>query len=189
MSTSIKCIISFVVGAAVGSVVTWKILDKKYNERLEEEIADIKEVYSVKKVSEPADPTENIDISDENLSAYEAHLTDIGYMDDLNKGFADKKELCIDKPYVIPPEDYGDLDDYERISLTYYADHILTDEDDEIVEDVEGLVGFESLGHFGEYEDDSVYVRNDRLKCDYEILADLRNYSEVIKRRPRQSED
>ena len=44
------------------------------------------------------------------------------------------------------------------------------------------IVGEESLNHFGEYEDDSVFVRSDRLKCDYEILLDQRNYSDVVKR-------
>ena len=61
-------------------------------------------------------------------------------------------------------------------------------EDDEKVEDVDNVVGLESLAHFGEYEDDSVFVRNDRLKCDYEILLDQRTYSDVIKQRPHQTE-
>lgn len=53
-----------------------------------------------------------------------------------------------------------------------------------MVEDVEDSVGFESLSHFGEYEDDSVYVKNDARKCYYEILLDERNYSDVIKHMP-----
>ena len=65
---------------------------------------------------------------------------------------------------------------------------MLTDENDEIIEDVEETVGFESLNHFGEYEDDSVFVRNDARKCDYEILLDQRTYSEVAKGRPHQME-
>ena len=32
--------------------------------------------------------------------------------------------------------------------------------------------------HFGEYEDDTVYVVNDRLKCYYEICRDYGNYSD-----------
>ena len=92
------------------------------------------------------------------------------------------------KPYVISPEEFGEFEDYERISLSYYADQILADEDDEKVEDVDNVVGLESLAHFGEYEDDSVFVRNDRLKCDYEILLDQRTYSDVIKQRPHQTE-
>ena len=56
------------------------------------------------------------------------------------------------------------------------------------IEDVDDVVGMESLTHFGEYEDDSVFVRNDRLRCDYEILMDERTYSEAQKERPHQRE-
>lgn len=92
------------------------------------------------------------------------------------------------KPYVISPEEFGEFEDYERISLSYYADQVLADEDDEKVDDVDNVVGLESLTHFGEFEDDSVFVRNDRLKCDYEILLDQRTYSDVMKQRPHQME-
>ena len=52
----------------------------------------------------------------------------------------------------------------------------MTDEDDEEVDDVDEIVGEESLNHIGDYEEDVVHVRNDRLKCDYEILRDDRVY-------------
>ena len=87
--------------------------------------------------------------------------------------------MITDGPYVISPDEFGNEFDYEEVSLTYYADGVLTDDQDNIIEDVEGLVGLDSLNHFGEYEDDSVFVRNDALQTDYEILADLRNYSDV----------
>ena len=45
-------------------------------------------------------------------------------------------------------------------------------------------IGKDSLTHFGEYEDDSVFVRNDRLKADYEILMDQRTYAEVLQEKP-----
>ena len=83
---------------------------------------------------------------------------------------------------------FGENEDYERISLTYYADQVLVDENDEMIEDVEEMVGFESLNHFGEYEDDSVFVRNDAKKCDYEILLDQKLYSDVIDEMPHQME-
>ena len=50
---------------------------------------------------------------------------------------------------------------------------------DELVEDVDNTVGYDSLERFGEYEDDVVYVRNDRLKSDFEILLSLKKYSEI----------
>ena len=37
-------------------------------------------------------------------------------------------------------------------------------------EDPTGIVGDDFKKHFGEYEDDCVYVRNDNLDIDYEIL-------------------
>ena len=79
-------------------------------------------------------------------------------------------------------------EEYEQISLTYYADGVLADENDEVIEDVEDAVGIDSLNHFGEYEDDSVFVRNDARKCDYEILLDQRTYSEVAEDMPHQME-
>lgn len=84
-------------------------------------------------------------------------------------------------PYIIRPEEFGEDNDYETVSLTYYDDGVLTDEYDEILEDedVEEQVGKESLKHFGEYEDDSVFVRNDALQTDYEILLDHRKYYDV----------
>ena len=41
----------------------------------------------------------------------------------------------------------------------------------------EDIVG-DALNHFGEYEEDSVFVRSDPKRCDYEILRDLRSYAE-----------
>ena len=79
--------------------------------------------------------------------------------------------------------------DYSTISLTYYSDDVLTYESDELVEDVDDIVGADFAEHFGEYEDDSVFIRNDRMKTDFEILADKRNYSDVVETNPHSAED
>ena len=93
----------------------------------------------------------------------------------------------MEKPYVISPEEYGEIDDYNLYSYTYYADKVLADEYNEPIEDVDSIIGLESLKHFGEYGDDSVYVRNDELKADYEILLDDEKY-EVLFPRPMEDE-
>ena len=88
-----------------------------------------------------------------------------------------------EEPYVITPEEFDPLDDspeaYEKITLTYYADDILADDGDIVVDDVEFVIGSEALESFGEYEEDAVYVRNDKLKTEYEIVRDERNYIDV----------
>ena len=122
-------------------------------------------------------------------------MSDVSKLNDKLKeqGYAGYEEVMeeMGKPYVISPEEFGEMEDegYETISLIYYADKVLTDDDNELVEDVENTVGTESLTHFGEYEDDSVFVRNDRLKADYEILLDTRNYSDVVNKNPHPMEE
>ena len=51
-------------------------------------------------------------------------------------------------------------------------------------DEIEETIGKSSLTRFGEYEPDSVFVRNDRLKCDYEILLDERSYAEILQDKP-----
>jgi hypothetical protein len=193
-----KNFMMFVLGVAVGSVVTWRYVEKKYEQIAQDEIDSVKEVFS-KREAEFTEDTE-VQIKADNargkpsIIEYAAHLHEQGYtnysdMVDEKPEEVKEKPMIVDKPYVITPEEFGDLDDYETISLTYYADQILADDNDVIVDDIEDVVGFDSLNSFGEYEDDSVFVRNNRLKCDYEILLDQRKYSDVIKRRPHEVED
>lgn len=193
--------IMFILGAAVGSIVTWRYVEKKYEQIAQDEIDSVKEVFSKRE----KDFTEETEVVDARIKAdnakekpsvveYAARLREQGYTNYSDIGTEDEEEvkkesMTVDKPYVIAPEDFGEFDDYEKISLTYYADQILADDNDELVNDVEDVVGFDSLNSFGEYEDDSVFVRNDRLKCDYEILLDQRKYSNVRKRKPHEVDD
>ncbi len=192
----------FIFGAAVGSVVTWQYTKKKYEQIAQEEIASVKETFSKLEVKSKDNETEKnnnvrtiVERAKDRLSVveYAAKLRKQGYTnysdtDSLSEEEVDEN-MIIDKPYVISPDEFGEFYDYDTISLTYYTDQVLADEDDELVGDIEETVGFESLNAFGEYEDDAVFVRNDRLKCDYEILLDQRKYSDVIKRRPHEVKD
>ena len=178
----------FVLGVAVGAVVTWRYVEKKYEQIPQDEReAEFTEDTEVRIKADNAKEKPSI-------IEYAARLREqsyTNYSDMIDEKLEEVKEepMSVDEPYVIAPEEFGDLDDYETISLTYYADQILADDNDVIVDDVEDVVGFDSLNNFGEYEDDSVFVRNDRLKCDYEILLDQRKYSSVIRRKPHEVDD
>lgn len=108
------------------------------------------------------------------------------YMNHVRMYGADEKEPVQTHPYVIPPEEFGEKKGYEQISLTWYADETLADMDDHRLSDgeIEKMVGHDAMTHFGEYENDSVFVRNEELKCDYEILMDHRKYTNVLEDRP-----
>ena len=166
-------VLIFSVGAAIGSAITWKLVKTKYERIAQEEIDSVKEVYSKKIQKEVEMETYKTMSSKYDTASNECVESD-------NKDEEEEKDdMITDGPYVISPDEFGNEFDYEEVSLTYYADGVLTDDQDNIIEDVDGLVGLDSLNHFGEYEDDSVFVRNDALQTDYEILADLRNYSDI----------
>lgn len=197
MNNKANVFVMFTIGVAIGATVAWVMVKKKYEQLAMEEIDSVKTVFSKREVSTTAeiDVREKADQAKEkpNVVEYAAKLHKEGYTnysdifnDEMKKGVDEMIGFSeSDRPYVIAPDIFGELDGYEKISLTYYSDQILADDSDEIVDNVEDVVGFDSLSHFGDYEDDSVFVRNDRLKCDYEILLDQRSYSDIVKNKPR----
>lgn len=179
MNKAFLCL-SFVAGAAVGSLaaifLTKDRFEKQANERADKEIESMKEYYQ-KKEKEITTVT-NAQIE---KKAYEFVASRYQKTADQKISETKNKEegFQMDKrPYVIDPSEYGDLD-YEQISLNYYDDGVLTYENDDVIENVDDLVGKDSLSHFGEFEADTVYVRNDELKIDFEILADSRRYEDI----------
>lgn len=79
--------------------------------------------------------------------------------------------------YGISPDEFGEVDGYDTRTLTYYADGVLTDSDNSIIEDPSELVGENWKDEFGKFEDDAAYIRNDYICQDFEILKDLDKYS------------
>lgn len=207
-------VLMFAAGAAIGSAVTWKVVKTKYEKIAQEEIDSVKEAFAdrlanlqeqvdeyatLDEVEERIDRAQKIDWSDyEDLEEENNDEDDCDPEDDLNdyarlvdnytngKGGVDEMTK---RPYVISPYDFGELDGYSQVELTYYADGTLEDEDYNIVTDVDELIGSDSLFTFGEYEDDAVFVRNDRLRADFQILKDYRTYEEARSVGPDQVDD
>ena len=182
--------VSFALGAVGGAYVAWQIAKKKYEQFARNEIDSMREYYSLRKAraDEKKESKESNNITDHKT------LTDIlnseGYVEYAKIEEGGAETVKSDKPYVIPYDELGD-EDYEIECLTYYADGVLTDDWDNRITDVEGTVGIDSLTHFGDDEDnrDTVYVRNDRLEMDYEIVRDLRNFADVVSGDPYPTEE
>ena len=193
MNSKVAFIIGSVVGVGIGAAGTYSYFKDKY-EKLAEEDFNSRRVFDEDKKDEPVEPVvektaDSRTVDKPSIAEYAAILQKEGYVN--YSDMQDKKqkqEIAVDRPYVIQPSDFGEFDDYEKISLTYTADGVLLDDMNEIVDDIEETVGEDSLEHFGEYEDDSVYVRNDAKKCDYEILLDQRNYQEIFETHPHRTE-
>lgn len=197
--------IIFIGGVAVGSFVTWRLLKEKYIRQTQEEINEVREHYRKKKESEEVtvDSNGTTETNEKpDLIAYAAKLTKNGYIDYTNpksivKATGDTIDAVVQKtneesldpvilndpsyqpPYIISPEDFAIDDEYTIVNLNYYIDGVLTDEDDNIVENVDDVVGLENLNHMGEYEDDALHIRNENYKCEYEILLSRRLYNDA----------
>ena len=206
MNYTLSKVAIFAGGAIIGSVATWQILKTRYEQRLQQEIDDVKEYYA-RRAAEGYFNDKHVDLvenesekddappvkpAESSIRDYAKTLSELNYTDYSSRGKNGSGEVAdVKKPHVIRPEEFDELRDegYETESLTYYADGVLADDTDEPIDDVDAVVGEDSLTHFGEYEDDSVFVRNDKLKTDFEILLDMRNYSDVINKSPHLAED
>lgn len=181
----------FTAGAAIGSAVTWNALKTKYEQIANEEIESVKRHYKMKEAGEQAVKgfEDGLNGVKETTSAAEEETKDkyesyakryLSDQDEKPEQKVKKEEEKVEKPYVISPDEFGEIDEYETISLTLYADNVLADDQGNVIDDVEETVGEDSLNHFGEYEEDSVFVRNDERRCDYEILADALTYEDAM---------
>ena len=197
MNNTLSKVLIFTVGAAVGSAVTWKLLREKYERIAQEEIDSVKEVFArelryehdeesvignIVEVTESEDGySATVEISSENpvTQEYYKQLKEANYTNYSNTKKEEVSTVDEYKPYVISPDEFGELDGYETDSLIYYDDGVLADDYDNPVDDIDEIVGYESLKHFGEYEDDTVFVRNDATRTDYEITLDTRKFSDV----------
>lgn len=162
--------IMFAAGALFGAGATWLVLKPYYQKTSEEEIKAIRDFYNEKRESEAEEKeaAEKAEIEAERKE-YDSLVSKEGYTE----------VAC--HPYVIAPDEFEGLDGYQSISLTYYADGILTDDVDNIISDaeMEDMVGRDAIARFGEYDDAAVFVRNEGLKIDYEIIRDSRTFADV----------
>lgn len=190
-----KKVLIFLAGAIVGGgagFVAHKYLDKRDNEK---EISELREYYdetiikmqkeldeyheaakkAVEEISKKA-KAEKKKETDKNKA--EEIVEENNYISAPKKKSSKKKEPDI---FVIEPNDFRELNGFEKVTLTYFEEEdIFIDEDGNVVDGAVDFVGSENLNSFGQFEEKVLYVRNKKLSCDYEILQELRDYESYI---------
>lgn len=189
MNNRIKDTLIFLVGVGIGTAVTYKLISDKFKQMADDEINDVVEYYknkekelsekTKKKNSRKKDLQEEINEHIENI---QESIDDLEVEEDISDAeFEEKEKIEAEEgvaPYVITPEELGNIYGYDVKEWTLYADDVLLDENESVVDDEQNIIG-DALRHFGEYEDDVVCARNENLQCDYEIVKDSRKYDEV----------
>ena len=188
--------LSFALGAACGAAIMYKVVKDDADKKLQDEIQEIRYMYR-KAEDKASDTIENtVKESREKIAEFAKDISRIarearnkpslvdytkfsgghsGKEDDI---YGEERKDIAGDPCVISPDEFGEDDDYAILDLKYFTDGVLVDEMDEPIgeEEYPDLVGEDFMNHFGMYEEDSVFVRNDRKKCYYEILRDYRSY-------------
>lgn len=198
MNNTVKGLLLFVAGATIGSLVTYKMVKKDEEERIHEQVEEIREAIhkanGVLTEEEAVDDTPNDfvpgsipakpEIEEVIKMVKEKKYVDYSEMARSSNDSAEEKgdEDSESSIYVIPPDRYDEFEDYDAIELVYYADGQLCDENDEPIGDVESKVGKDFADHFGDFEPDAVHIRNENLKVDYEICMDERSYHDIYHR-------
>lgn len=89
------------------------------------------------------------------------------------------------RPYVIHREERDEQEAYEGVTFTYYeADDVVCNERDEPLdaEEREQIIGETNLEKFGHGSGDAttVYIRNDKLEMDVEVVRSPNSYAEEV---------
>ena len=196
-----KHFIAFILGAATGAGIAWAVAKNRYEQQYQEDKESIEAYYKTKyepvlepktaKVEVHVEPNNERDIGEKNfIQQFSDIIEKNGYRaysreprDESVRVNSDKKE-----PYVIAPEEYGELNEYELLSWTCYTNGVLTDDMDQPIVDPEQFVGSDVLSKFGQYSEDVVHIRNDERRCDYEIVRSLSTYEEMLADEPYKAE-
>ena len=181
MNDKLYTAIIFFSGVFIGGLAVCDFFRTKYKKIADEEIASVKETFEHR---EPR-PDKNYKV-EEALKGNDAYINIIdsnSYRNYSNTSIETGKkggtaDMELKQPYVITPEQYEDNVDYTKVSLTWYNDEVLEDDWGNVL-DPDDVIGSDALKTFGQYEKDSVFVRDDDEQIDYEVLLDTRSYKET----------
>ena len=186
-----KGLLIFAAGLAVGAVAGAVIVKNKVLADAKAEVEEVREYYrnARGKVNR-----ENVEETEEvkEVEKKEYELKDIQVKDEPKTGLTNYSQITkmymskdefqapmYDDPFVIDPSEFGENPEYDTETLTYFADGVLVDDVDDVIEEPDIVVGLENLKIFEEFGATTVYVRNDIYKTDYEIIRDDWNYSDL----------
>lgn len=177
--SKVKGLLIFAAGALAGAFAGARIAKKHYEELAQEEIEEVRAYYKNKeeKIEEPKEVEEKVEeksIEVEEKKEYDSIIKHGNYMTMEEDEENEEDELCDsdDEPYIIDPSEFGNYGHYATQTCTYFADGVLVDDVDEVIEDPETLVGNYHVDIFRDFDATSVYVRNDWMKMDFEIIRD-----------------
>lgn len=184
-----KGLFIFAAGLAIGAVAGACVIKNKVLADAKEEIEEVREYYRSKSVEATDEVAEEVKEVKEVVEEVKEVVQEIKNGSD-KRTYVNYNKLAstykpqeeptrFDDPFIIDPSEFGEDPEYDTMTLTYFADGVLVDDVDEVIEEPDIVVGLENLKVFEEFGASSIYVRNDIYKTDYEVIRDDWNYSDI----------
>lgn len=195
-----------VVGAAIGWKIAYKRLETKFEQIAEEEISAMRDHFRARETARedrevgldelraqakryaptPDEPDRPVDLVTPEVPEPEQRNVFEDHDDELPADEWDAEREIASRvpgvPHIIHKDEYGEVD-FAEMTLTYYeGDDVLADAKDKVVDDQDKIVGVGNLSKFGHGSEDPnvVYVRNDELGADIEIIRNNKTYAEEV---------
>lgn len=184
--------LAFVAGLTIGAAGAWYYLKDKYAKLAEEEIASVKAAYAKREKPTTEEKTVSLVNAAKNMdkgsiTEYTQRLQEAGYKDYSRTIDEKPSGTPGEVPYVISPDEFGELEDYTKVKLGYFHRW----EQWSKVVDASPLRGGHPGGQNGqvfgivEFEDGVRRVGPSSIKfCDEEnaILCEMAKHHEALRR-------
>lgn len=175
-------IVASVAASALCGAASWFATNMYWKRRNQKEVEAVRE--GLKEFYE-----ERLKAKDEQVKASETTMPDVcelrkGTITSASARRVETKEPAQDQNesiYIIKPEEYGDNAGWDKLSYLYFPDpdkyvnatYDVPVDDEEIANTLKGL---NVATHFGEFEEDAVYVRNEDLKLDVAVYLSDKDF-------------
>lgn len=183
--------VGLVVGGAVGFIFGKTVAGKKFDEELEatrryyKGKSEKKEKNAVAEVKEAAEPVKPMPVTSKTSIDFTNNKSK---SHDISKYTKTKESFA---PYPITPEDWDKNEKvYNKEWLIYYEDDdVLADNDDRIWGIAENIGRDNLENHMGEFEEETLYVCNDRIGTLFCVSWTKDSYEETTGISPAEAEE
>jgi hypothetical protein len=196
-------LLSFVAGALIGALSMKLYIKDKYEKLAQDEIDDVIETFK-NRGGKQAQVKVADDLFEDAPRQYVRLATpysveqredlpgEMAGFDNVRDYFDTPRDDPPEEPYVIDVDSYSnEKDDFAKESLFFYEDDdTLSDDNEDIVDDIRAVVGDQALTLLGEDgSDEVVYVRNEKLRVDYEIILLHKSYKVEVMGMPNDEDE
>lgn len=209
MNKGLKQALIFISGGCLGAAAGVYATSKYFFAKADKEINEMKEYYEtklnrIKKMQDdanlvmdekdkPIEKVEEEEIEKSEFEEYEGMIDKLQYNKISQKAKKKKKEeveveetvINVNEPKIISYNEYSDDVKYDKVVVSYFEeDGVLMLQDESLFEDGLNILGSMNLEQFGMFPDDpepdTIYIRNELLGTDYEVVREEGSYEQFL---------